>query len=192
MNLPAAGPSASVQKYGLQKLKPFHDEIARRLITGQRPEEVSIAMNITPARLSIITNSPIFQQRLERLQALRDAAACEAREFIEEVALVAATQIEKLMLTSADDRVKLSAAKDLLDRAGFQAQPPTKNLPQLSVTVEQNISPVDLSRYRTTITVGQRLAEGETLAGFRGEGETFTSPNNEAIDITPEDDNASD
>ena len=56
----------------LQRLKPLHTEIMRRLIIGQTQRQIAEDMGLNEGRLSIIVRSPLFKLELKKLQARRE------------------------------------------------------------------------------------------------------------------------
>lgn len=70
--VPSSTPSKSVAKRGLKYLRPIHKEIARMLVTGHRQRDIAMDFGINQSRLSLIVNSPIFQDEVRRLEKERD------------------------------------------------------------------------------------------------------------------------
>ena len=52
----------------LQKIRPRHREIMRRLVCGQTQREISRDLCLNEGRLSIIVNSPLFQTELRKME----------------------------------------------------------------------------------------------------------------------------
>lgn len=63
--------SKTVRERQLKKLSPLHHEIAERLIAGQSPKDIAKEMGIGKPWLSVVMNSPLFIDHLEKRQAQR-------------------------------------------------------------------------------------------------------------------------
>lgn len=111
--------SNSVEKYKLEYIRPYHREIARRLVLGQRQAQIAQDLGISQTRLSIIVNSPLFQRELKRLEELRDSGVGDVFKTLQDIAPVALETVERLMYQSKSEKIKLEAAQAILDRAGF-------------------------------------------------------------------------
>lgn len=70
--IPADTPSKSVVKRGLKHLQPIHKTIAWMLATGSRQCDIARQLGFNQSRLSLIVNSPIFQDEVRRLEKERD------------------------------------------------------------------------------------------------------------------------
>ena len=75
----------------LQHLLPRHAEIMRRLCLGERARDISVAMDMTESRLSIIINSPLFQLELRKMQRRQEDRVASIHEKIIEGAEKAIT-----------------------------------------------------------------------------------------------------
>ena len=113
--------SQSVERMQLGHIMPYHREIARRLILGQRQVDIANAIGLTQGRLSIICNSPLFKMELQKLADLRDAGVGDIGKTLQEVSPIALEVIERTMLMSRSDAIRLRAAETILDRAGYGA-----------------------------------------------------------------------
>ena len=128
--------SASVQKYGLNYIRPYHREIARRLVLGQTQGEICKQLGISASRMSIIVHSPLFKLELKRLEKARDEGVEDVTRTLQEISPVAIEVLERLMY-EGKPQVRLQAASTLLDRAGYGAVN--------KVQVSANINYVDQS-----------------------------------------------
>jgi hypothetical protein len=102
-----------------------HQEIARRLVAGERPIDIARSMNMTPTRISIIMNSPIFKQQLAKLSSRADESAVNIQERLKEESRNAIDYLSKVLKGDANEAggncspaLRSSVAKDILDRAG--------------------------------------------------------------------------
>jgi hypothetical protein len=111
--------SISVVKYSLGEIRPFHREIARRLVVGERPKAIKEALGISDSRFSIITSSPLFKVEVKKLEVQRDAGVIDITKTLKELSPIALEQIERTMYKTKSDSIRLQAAESILDRAGY-------------------------------------------------------------------------
>jgi hypothetical protein len=90
--------SPSVQKYQLAYIRPYHREIARRLVLGQKQSEIARDMDINEGRLSIIVNSPSMTAEVARLESQRDAGVHDVTTQIEELSPVMLEVLQQLRI----------------------------------------------------------------------------------------------
>lgn len=106
----------SVQKYSLAYLRPYHREIARRLVLGEDQAEISRELHISESRLSIICNSPIMKNEVARLEAMRESGVHDVTVQLQELAPTMLEVVERLAIYGSKESLRLAAAQDLLDR----------------------------------------------------------------------------
>lgn len=117
-------PSGKIPSQPLTFLWERHKEIARRLVTGEKPRELAHSMGMSEARLSIITNSPAFQAHLARLSAAADENSKNVQARMGELAVESMTILEQAIRVKNDSispALKIKVAQDVLDRAGYGA-----------------------------------------------------------------------
>lgn len=172
--------SRSVERYGLGYIRPRHNEMARRLVAGQKPIDVQRTMDISESRFSIIINSPLFKVVLAKLSKLRDANAVDIQEELKELVPIALDQVAKTVMTSTSEKLRLDASKDILDRGGV-----VKKGQHAPVGVQINIHPVDLEKYRCDskgngdgVTIETQLADAEALECKDTTKDSFVQPVN--------------
>jgi len=102
-------------------VRPYHREIARRLVLGQRQSDICVDLGISTGRLSIIVNSPLFKLELKRLEDIRDKGVEDVTRSLKNLAPVALEQIERTMYTAKSEKLRTQCAWDILDRAGYKA-----------------------------------------------------------------------
>lgn len=94
-------------------------EIARRLLIGDRQCDIARDLNMTPGRMSVICNSPIFKKYLSSLSVRREEKAIDIGEKIKEGATLG---VELLVNSLKDEKIhtslKAKIAMDFLDREG--------------------------------------------------------------------------
>ena len=66
----------------IQRVKPRHYEIMRRLCLGENQRSISIDMNVDESRLSVIINSPLFQLELRKMQRRKEDTISAIHEKI--------------------------------------------------------------------------------------------------------------
>jgi hypothetical protein len=76
---------------------------------------------MTPGRMSIIVNSPLFKQYMLKMSEERDKGVYDITKQLQEVSPSALENIERTMYTAKSETLRFNAAKDLLDRAGYGA-----------------------------------------------------------------------
>lgn len=108
--------SPSVQRYQLSYIRPYHREIARRLVLGQKAAEIARDMDMNAGRLSIIINSPAMQREVERLEKMRDDGVQDVTVQLAELQPTMIEVCERIAMYGTKETTRLSAAQDLLDR----------------------------------------------------------------------------
>lgn len=103
----------------LERLRPIHREVIRRLVMGQRPADIAMALGISEGTIYNMQRSELFQQELQRMQGLRDKNAVDVSDVLRDIAPVALNVVERIMYSSQSDKVRLDAARDILNRAGY-------------------------------------------------------------------------
>lgn len=113
--------SQSVEHMQISYIRPYHREIARRLVLGQRASDIARDIGMTASRLSIIINSPLFKIELQRLEDVRDEGVGNIGKTLKELSPVALEVIERTMYQARSEKLKFEAAQDVLNRAGYGA-----------------------------------------------------------------------
>lgn len=111
--------SDSVARYGLQYIRPYHREFARRMVLGQKAVDICADLGVSEARFSIIINSPLFKIELKRLEEARDKGVADVTQTLRELSPLALEQVERTMYHAKSDRLRFDAAESILDRAGY-------------------------------------------------------------------------
>ncbi len=114
-----SGESSLVTRFALGYIRPYHKEIARRLVLGEKAVDISKSIGIGESRLSIIVNSPLFKLEVKRLEEMRDNGVADVQQTLREISPIALEVIERTMHSAASPTLRFSAAQDVLDRAGF-------------------------------------------------------------------------
>jgi len=110
---------ASLEEQCDSSLKTRHREIARLMLLGKTNNEIAELVGITPGRISQIKSDPMFLGYLSSLEEKCDRQVIDVRQRLADISHKALDVVEELL---ADDKssIKLAAAKDILDRAGYK------------------------------------------------------------------------
>jgi len=101
-----------------------HKEVARLLLAGQRPIDISRRLGYTSAWLSTMMNSPVFKDYMSKLSSAKDDKALDIREQIREGAQVGVSELLKIIkgedqyAEGVSVQQKIKVAQDFLDREG--------------------------------------------------------------------------
>lgn len=116
-----------------------HKEVARLLIAGMRPVDISKKLGYTQAWLSTMMNSPVFKDYVSKLSERKDEGAIDIKRQIEEGAQVGVSELLKILKGEGEYREgvsvtqKIKVAQDFLDREGHAKV--TKVQTQSTITV---------------------------------------------------------
>lgn len=128
-----------------------HRALMRKLVSGMTLSQACEDIGFTVSRASIIVNSPLFQAEMERMEKDLASAFVEAeaergsnsvdstRILLGETAEIAARTL-KGALDDENATVRVTAAKDILDRTGYAKEDKLK----ARITVEPSQSLVDV------------------------------------------------
>lgn len=110
------------RKYQPKELNAKHHEILRLALLGYSNVQIAEKVRCTPATVSTVRNSSLGRQQATLLKTEADRSTIETAKRIRNIASEALEVIYRLM---GDDEtpanVRLSAARDVLDRAGYAA-----------------------------------------------------------------------
>jgi len=101
-----------------------HREVARLLVSGERPVDICKRLGYTQSWLSTLMNSPVFKDYLAKLSERKDDQALDIRKQIEEGAQLGVSELLCILKGDGEykDRVsvqqKIKVAQDFLDREG--------------------------------------------------------------------------
>ena len=115
----------------LQRIKPRHRDIMRRMIVGQTAKEISIELGMSQSRISVLLDDPLFQSTMEELQTRVEQEFVQSRatamQVLEATAPMAALACHEVVTEGTLDGEKVGAplrlksAWDVLDRTGNKA-----------------------------------------------------------------------
>lgn len=153
----------SGRAYQPKQLNERHHEILRLAMLGYSNVEIAERLSCTPATVSTVRNSGLGRQQTSLLRAEADHAAVETAKRIRELAPDAIEAIKEIMLdVDMPAHVRLSAARDVLDRAGYAA-------------------PKQVNVSSTTLNL-----TGDDLDGLKAIALQRAQSNGMVIDVTPD------
>ena len=106
--------------YQIEQLWSIHHEITRLSLIGMKQIDIAKHLNVSPVMVSYTLRSPLVTRQLDQMKSVRDMEAIDISTEIKNLAPKAVAVLEELMDNDLPN-VKLSAAKDILDRAGYAA-----------------------------------------------------------------------
>jgi hypothetical protein len=114
-----AKPPEMKKSFNLSELQAQHHEIARRLVIGQKPKEISVALGCSYQSIINIKNMPVVQEQINLLSGARDAEVVDIAKQIRDLAPKCVKVLENILDDEdAHDSLKLKASLSVLDRAG--------------------------------------------------------------------------
>jgi hypothetical protein len=130
------------------KVTPRHRALMRRLVGGMTLSDACNDIGFTVSRASIIVNSPLFQEEMKMMEAevAKEFAEAEAQRPADPTRLMLSESAEtaartlKGALSDENPLVRVSAAKDILDRTGYAKEDKIK----AKVLVEPSQSLIDV------------------------------------------------
>jgi len=109
------------------KVTPRHRALMRRIVGGMSLSDACVDIGFSVSRASIIVNSPLFQEEMKMMEAevAKEFAEAEAQRPTDPTRLMLSESAEtaaktlKGALSDENPLVRVSAAKDILDRTGY-------------------------------------------------------------------------
>ena len=114
-------PAEAPRQYQIQQLWETHHEILRRLVIGQKSVEIARDLEITTAVVSYVKNSEVGKKQLSLMRSACDMSAVDVSVKIKELAGRAIAVMEAGLDEEQPLALRMKAATDVLDRAGFGA-----------------------------------------------------------------------
>jgi len=106
--------------YQIEQMWEIHHEIVRLAIMGMKSVDIAKHLSVSPAMVSYVLRSPIVDRQLKTLSMVRDLDAIDISKDIMDLAPRAVQVLDEL-LDNELPNIKLKAAQDILDRAGYSA-----------------------------------------------------------------------
>lgn len=104
----------------LKELATQHREVARLKFEGRSPTEIATMTGIAIGTVRGILADPLCKAAIEKLNDKSDEHSIDVRRRLSELNLKALNTVEECMDQDISMAVKLSAAKDVLDRNGYK------------------------------------------------------------------------
>jgi hypothetical protein len=148
------------------KVTPRHRALMRRLVSGMTLSDACTDIGFSISRASLIVNSPLFQEEMKRMEGevAKEFAEAEANRPSDPTRLVLTESAEtaartlKGALSDENPTIRVSAAKDILDRTGYAKEDKLK----AKVLVEPSQSLIDvMSRIVKEKNVGTDDADAD-------------------------------
>ena len=130
------------------KVTPRHRALMRRLVAGMTLSDACVDIGFSISRASLIVNSPLFQVEMRTMEGevakeFQEAEANRPSDPTRIVLSEASEDAAKTLKHAMDDEnplVRVSAAKDILDRTGYAKEDKIK----AKVLVEPSQSLIDV------------------------------------------------
>jgi hypothetical protein len=106
----------------VEQVWELHHEITRRIFLGQKNTVIATAVGCDKQQVSNVRNSAIVQEQLRAMQVAATLDVVDVKRIINEIAPRAVEVLKEVMeAAETPPATRVSAAKDLLDRAGHGA-----------------------------------------------------------------------
>ncbi len=137
-------------------LSPRHEEIARRVVSGQRLSDIATEMDLTENWLYVILRSPMMQAKVKELSGELDAELIGALSRMKHLSHDAVDVVEGVLRHTSDEKLRSDTAWKVLtfvmpDRGGAAA--PTRDSTNIiqaeNVNILQVSDPKELDRIWT-------------------------------------------
>lgn len=137
-------------------LSPRHEEIARRVVSGQRLSDIATEMDLTENWLYVILRSPMMQAKVKELSGELDAELISAISRMKHLSHDAVDVVEGVMKYTKDEKLRADTAWKVLtfvmpDRGGAAAptSSPSNIIQAENVNILQVSDPKELDRIWT-------------------------------------------
>lgn len=107
--------------YQLKELSPDHREIIRRRAMGQTTEQIAKETGFSKIKIRVTLTCDLGRERLKELMDQRDANAVNISAQLDRIAPKAVGVLDHILDSDAAPHVKVSVAKDVLNRAGYKS-----------------------------------------------------------------------
>lgn len=105
----------------IKYLRPHHRSMARLFVQqGLTPTQLGAAFGFSPSQISIITNSPLFQVEVARLESMSDLGMLDIGMELKSLQPRALEVLaEDLHRPGVDAKLRNNTALEILDRTGY-------------------------------------------------------------------------
>ena len=113
----------------IKKILPRYRDLMRRITCGQARRQIELEMNMSSGNYSVITNSPLFQAELEKMQnelnkmVLDKLSTSKVEDVVDrklKEASPEAADVNISLLRSSSEKTRQRSAFDILDRTGHK------------------------------------------------------------------------
>ena len=141
-------PSTQRQSRLSHGLNARHRQLIRELVGGATPTQAGVRCGYHIGRVRQLMQSPVFMEELEKMEANIDAKfedeivddTTSVSSILKNAAPNAARGMVKQSEESVDEKVKLAARKEILDRTGHKA--PEESIVNIDVNTTEAIEDV--------------------------------------------------
>lgn len=117
---PGRVPSNGERKYQVQNIWNVHHRVMQLALLGFKQTDIARMLSVSEVMVSYTLNSELVKKQLTIMRGAADAEVLDLAIEIRKIAPRALERMKELMENSSDN-IALSAAKDILDRAGYGA-----------------------------------------------------------------------
>lgn len=120
-------PLTSAHLKDVEDLWSTHREVARLSVMGFKQQQIAERLGMTVLGVGQILKNPTVRNHIKTMNEVRDVKAVDVGQQLKGLASLAASKIEQILSIEEEEpspsmlTIQLSAAKDVLDRAGFGA-----------------------------------------------------------------------
>ena len=129
----------------IKSVSSRHRTLMRYLIAGKTYKEISETLGYSSARISLIANSPLFQEEMEKMRVEIDKTVVSLEgelahmdggvsATLQDEARASLQTIIDLRDRASSERVKQVSALEILDRAGYSKTEKVHNTVELDVS----------------------------------------------------------
>lgn len=156
----------------LGELTVQHDKIIDMLVGAHgepplRNSEVARQLDVAPAVITRITQSPMFAKKMRERKAEREANEIVTRNYYKDGSLAVARKQLDIIFETQNDSAAIAGIKDWQDRAGLK--------PELNINFKGSLVTADLSDAEIARLVVKRLVaagfEDSKILSLMGGGE---------------------
>jgi hypothetical protein len=152
-------PDKPKKSFEATQMWDIYQEIARRIVVGQKNVEIANDLGVSSAMVSYVRNSPIVQEKISGLQERADIEATNIAGRIKAIAPDALNLLEQIIKDGKVDNEKIPAAirakhaENLLDRAGHS---PPKEIRSLNLHGHFTLEEVEAMKQRALSKASNR------------------------------------
>lgn len=127
----------------VQELTPRHYKILDLAICGNKKSEIAKTLNMSVTQIGIIMNSPCFKHQYGLRRAMHEEKVSEqaaieldkTRATLQNATILAADTLVG-GLSSVDEKIKIKAASEILDRSGYPKETKLEGGSQTTIVID--------------------------------------------------------